>query len=44
MQDKSAAAYPVLLCCAITGFLTVAAPQEAKIYFSALAYLNPELG
>lgn len=44
MQDENAAAYLGLLSCAITGFLTVARPQESKIYFSALAYLNPELG
>lgn len=44
MQDKNAAAYLIVLHHAITGFLMVAGRQETKIYFSALAYLNPELG
>lgn len=44
MQNKNAAAYLVLFCCAVTGFLIVARPQETEIYFSALVYFNPELG
>lgn len=44
MWDQNAAAYWVLLCCAIPEFSTVAGPQETTVDFSVVAYVKPELG
>lgn len=34
MQDENVAASSVLLCCAVSTFLTMAESQDTKIYFS----------